>query len=264
MTGPEVLDVARDAIVTLVLVSAPLTACRADRRRRRFSGAGIDANSGSRPWSLCRKSWRSSSRCCSRCRSWPTRCMRIWCGIAARIIGGADAPSQMQIDLSFLPALGAAFILVFARIGAMVMLLPGLGEDIPARVRLTIALILTLVLLPLHRAAYHSTCSRSRPGGHAGARDHYRRRAGRYGARHARGLAGGRLGHRTAARAWLRHIGRSDSGPAGRIVGNFLTLLGITLLFATDTHYLVIAALNDSYKIFSAGRVPRAATWRRW
>ncbi|HRO01772.1 MAG TPA: flagellar biosynthetic protein FliR, partial [Nitrobacter sp.] len=30
---------------------------------------------------------------------------------------------------------------------------------------------------------------------------------------------------------------------------------GIALLFATDTHYLVIAALNDSYKIFSPGEL---------
>src|SRR5213079_3417816 len=29
--------------------------------------------------------------------------------------------------------------------------------------------------------------------------------------------------------------------------------LGITLLFATDSHHLVIAALNDSYAIFSPG-----------
>ena len=31
-------------------------------------------------------------------------------------------------------------------------------------------------------------------------------------------------------------------GEQGMIVGNFLTLLGITLLFATDMHHLVIAA----------------------
>src|SRR6059058_1747028 len=61
----------------------------------------------------------------------------------------------MRVDISLLPALAAAFMLVFARIGAMVMLLPGLGEsNIPVRVKLAIALVLTLVILPLHRAAY--------------------------------------------------------------------------------------------------------------
>ena len=62
----------------------------------------------------------------------------------------------MRIDISLLPALAAAFMLVFARIGAMVMLLPGFGEtNIPVRVKLAIALLLTLIILPLHRAAYH-------------------------------------------------------------------------------------------------------------
>ena len=58
--------------------------------------------------------------------------------------------------VSFLPVLAAAFLLSFARIGTMVMLLPGLGElNMPPRVRLTIALVLTAVMLPLHRTDYH-------------------------------------------------------------------------------------------------------------
>ena len=62
----------------------------------------------------------------------------------------------MRIDLSFLPAIAAAFLLVFARVGTMLMLLPGLGEqNLSARMRLTFALVLAAVLLPLHRNAYH-------------------------------------------------------------------------------------------------------------
>ena len=61
----------------------------------------------------------------------------------------------MRIDVNFLPALAATFMLIFARIGTMVMLLPGLGEmSVPVRVRLTVALVLVAVLLPLHRGAY--------------------------------------------------------------------------------------------------------------
>jgi len=53
----------------------------------------------------------------------------------------------MRLDVSLLPALAAAFMLVFARVGAMVMLMPALGEEnIPMRVKLSIALLLTLVL----------------------------------------------------------------------------------------------------------------------
>ncbi len=58
----------------------------------------------------------------------------------------------MKIDISFLPAYAAAFMLVFARIGTMVMLLPAIGAaTAPARMRLTLALVLTAILLPLHR-----------------------------------------------------------------------------------------------------------------
>ena len=45
-------------------------------------------------------------------------------------------------------------------------------------------------------------------------------------------------------------------GEQGMIIGNFLTLLGITLFFATDMHHLVIAALNDSYTLFEPGDLP--------
>src|ERR1700743_3156241 len=62
----------------------------------------------------------------------------------------------MRIDISLLPVLAAAVMLAFARIGAMVMLLPGLGEtNIPVRIKLAIALLLALIILPLHRADYH-------------------------------------------------------------------------------------------------------------
>jgi flagellar biosynthetic protein FliR len=61
----------------------------------------------------------------------------------------------MHVDISFLPGLAAAFLLTFARIGTMLMLLPGVGEqNMPTRVRLTIALVLTAVLLPAHQKAY--------------------------------------------------------------------------------------------------------------
>src|SRR4029079_6624286 len=67
--------------------------------------------------------------------------------------GGGE--KEMQLDVSFLPVIAAAFLLSFARIGTMVMLLPGLGElTVSPRVRLTIALVLTAVIMPLHRIDY--------------------------------------------------------------------------------------------------------------
>ena len=47
-----------------------------------------------------------------------------------------------------------------------------------------------------------------------------------------------------------------SQGQQGAIVGNFLGVLGITLIFTTDMHHMVIAALNDSYLIFKPGEPP--------
>ena len=51
-----------------------------------------------------------------------------------------------------IPEIAAAFMLTFARVGTLVMLMPGIGEQmIPVRARLGFALLLTLVLFPLTR-----------------------------------------------------------------------------------------------------------------
>ena len=161
----------------------------------------------------------------------------------------------MRVDISLLPALAAAFMLVFARIGAMVMLLPGLGEsNIPVRIKLAIALVLTLVILPLHRAAYHIDMQSIAPllvlmvheviiGVVLGATARVTLAALQ--------VAGSVI----AQQMGLGFVTAVDptQGQQGLLIGNFLTLLGITLLFATDSHHLVIAALNDSYAIFSPG-----------
>ncbi len=164
----------------------------------------------------------------------------------------------MRFDVSFLPALGAAFVLVFARIGTMLMLLPGLGEaSMSARMRLSVAVVLTAILFPLHRAAYQVDLRAFAP---------------------TLSLLGEELlvgavlgltarltisalevaGSVVAQQLGLANITGVDpsQGQQSVLVGNFLTMLGITLIFATDMHHLVIAALNDSYTLFQPGEVP--------
>jgi len=164
----------------------------------------------------------------------------------------------MQIDVSFLPAFAAAFLLGFARIGTMVMMLPGLGErSVSARVRLGIALVLTMVILPMHRGDYSIDMRAFGPvlvllGQEL--------------------LVGAVLG--LVARLTISALQVAGSvvaqqmglgfatavdptqGQHGALVGNFLGVLGITMIFATDLHHLVIAALNDSYTLFRPGEVP--------
>ena len=78
----------------------------------------------------------------------------------------------MRIDLSFLPALAAAFMLMFARIGTMVMLMPALGERaIPPRIRLVIALALTLVCFRCIGRPMRSTAARFGPFSSCSARN---------------------------------------------------------------------------------------------
>src|ERR1700754_4801891 len=163
----------------------------------------------------------------------------------------------MRVDISVLPALAATFMLVFARIGAMVMLLPGFGEtNIPTRIKLSIALLLTLIILPLHRAAYQIDMTSLTPlmvlmlheivvGIVLGATARVTLAA--------LAVAGSVI----AQQLGLGFVTAVDptQGQQGLLIGNFLTMLGLTLLFASDSHHLVIAALNESYRIFSPGEV---------
>jgi flagellar biosynthesis protein FliR len=164
----------------------------------------------------------------------------------------------MHVDISFLPGLAAAFLLTFARIGTMVMLLPGVGEqNMPTRVRLTIALVLTAVLLPAHQKAYTVDLTALGPvlvmlfqeiiiGAVLGLTARL--------AISALQIAGSVV----AQQMGLGFVTAIDptQGQQGMLVGNFLTLLGVTLVFATDLHYLVIEALNDSYTLFQPGEMP--------
>ncbi len=161
----------------------------------------------------------------------------------------------MRIDVSFLPALAATFMLVFARIGTMVMLLPGLGEmSMPVRVRLTIALALSAMFLPLHRTAYTINLTDLGPVllmlGHEmiiGAILGLTARLSISALQVAGAVISQQMG--------LGFVTAVDPslGQQNVIVSNFLAMLGVTLIFATDLHYLVIAALNDSYRLFAPG-----------
>ena len=164
----------------------------------------------------------------------------------------------MKIDVSFLPALAAAFMLAFGRIGTMVMLLPGIGEQsMPSRVRLSIALMLTAILVPAHQKAYAVDLNSMGPvlvmlvqeiivGAVLGLTARL--------AISALQVAGSVV----AQQMGLGFITAVDptQHEQGALVGNFLSMLGVTLVFATDMHHLAIAGLNDSYRIFQPGEMP--------
>jgi flagellar biosynthetic protein FliR len=164
----------------------------------------------------------------------------------------------MQVDLSFLPAIAAAYMLAFARIGTMIMMLPGLGEaSVPSRVRLAIALVLTAVIMPLHRGTYQIDLQATGPVLMMLFQELFVGAVLGLVARltiSALQVAGAVI----AQQMGLGFVTAVDptQGQQNVIVGNFLTVLGVTMIFALDLHHLVIAALNDSYTLFRPGEVP--------
>jgi flagellar biosynthesis protein FliR len=164
----------------------------------------------------------------------------------------------MTVNISLLPSLAAVFLLMFARLGTMAMLMPGLGErGIPVRVRLVVALLLTLVLMPLYRDAYTVSLD-------AGF-------APLLGVLIQEVLIGAVLGLTArlalsallvagTAIAYQLGLGFSmavdpTQDQQSVMVSNFLAILGVALIFATDMHHLVIGALDESYNLFRPGTV---------
>lgn len=163
----------------------------------------------------------------------------------------------MTLQLSFLPEMAVVFMLMFARLGTLFMLLPGLGEKtIPVRLRLTVALGLTLVLYPIGSGLYPDNLL-----------DNPMRLMVLLGSEFAIAFGIGlctrmitaalqTAGVIIAAQSSLSMamgMDLANVGQQGALVGNFLSILAVTLVFVTDTHYLVIAALHDSFTLFPPG-----------
>ncbi len=165
------------------------------------------------------------------------------------------------MSFQILPELSLTFLLVFARIGTLVMLMPAFGErSFPVRVRLATGLLLTLVFYPLASTFY------PQPLGPITSV------IGLLLTEIAIGFVLGIAGRimigalQTAGTIIAQQLGLGfvmsvdpSQGQQGAIVGTFLTLLAIALIFATDTHHMVIAALGQSYHIFAPGVFPDTA-----
>jgi flagellar biosynthetic protein FliR len=146
--------------------------------------------------------------------------------------------------------------LVFVRVSAIVMLIPGIGDAaVPPRIRLAFALILSLVLFPL--AAPTIAAIPATSGDLAGAVI----KEALIGV-----MIGGLLrmflsslavaGEAIALQTTLSFSQTANPLQAqpGTSITAFLSLLGITLVFATNLHHLFIGAVANSYQLFPPGR----------
>lgn len=143
-------------------------------------------------------------------------------------------------------------LVAFARIGALVSLLPGLGERVlPGRQRLALALFLCLIVMPQVRA-----------GLAAGQGSLMHRMVGEA----LIGLALGACGRlvlstmETAGSLMAQSVGLSfaqavdpGQGGQGEVIATFFRLAGVALIFATDLHHLLIAGIVGSYAHLPVG-----------
>jgi flagellar biosynthetic protein FliR len=146
--------------------------------------------------------------------------------------------------------------LVFARIGAMVMLMPGIGENVvPPRIRLSFAVLMALLLAPLVSKSIVTVPSSV--GAMSGAVLH-------------EVLVGLMIG--AVLKLFVSSLTTAGeiislqttlsfaqtTNPAGAqtstAVATFLSMLGLTLIMVTDLHHLFIGAMVKSYDLFPFSR----------
>jgi flagellar biosynthetic protein FliR len=152
------------------------------------------------------------------------------------------------------------FMLVFARIGAAITLLPGFGEAyVSPRVRLGIALAITFIVTPLVAAQLPEL-----PGSMwavlvlVGTETVIGLLFGTLARLLLVGLqtAGMIVAFQTSLASAM--INDPASAQQGSIIGNFFVAMGVLLIFLTNAHHMLLAGLVDSYSLFAPGALPPA------
>jgi flagellar biosynthetic protein FliR len=148
-----------------------------------------------------------------------------------------------------------ASALLFARIGAMIMLLPGFGEPaVPARVRLAFALALAIALGPALAERVPAPAATALG------------MAGQVGGEVLIGvLLGGAARMLVSALATAGQIMGVEVGIAfaqtadptqtqsGQLIAVFLGVLGVALIFATGLHQMFLQGIAGSYEVIAPG-----------
>ncbi len=160
-----------------------------------------------------------------------------------------------------LPAQVFLILLVFARIGTAMLLLPGFGEPyVPPRARLFLALLISLIVAPI--------LADTLPTMPDSASDLLVLLAGEI-------LIGAFLG--TIARLFLSALTTAgmvmaymssmanaltndpSAAQQGSIAGTFLIVVAVLLIFTLNLHHAMLVAVIDSYQLFVPGQAPPVA-----
>ena len=163
----------------------------------------------------------------------------------------------MTITLPGLSGAVLVYLLVFARTGAMVMLLPAIGEtSVPGRVRLILALAISLALAPVVTGSYPQQAPASVLA--LGLLIAQEITAGILIGAMARiivsalSVAGTLIANQTGL-ALAETLDPTSHGQQSAVVSNFFSLLGVVLIFATNLHHMAIGAIAGSYHLIPPG-----------
>ncbi|WP_242915379.1 flagellar biosynthetic protein FliR [Brevundimonas pishanensis] len=141
--------------------------------------------------------------------------------------------------------------LLFARLGAIVMLIPGIGEAyVPARVRLSLALLLAMAMYPI--VGHTLPALPPTLGGTVGLILRELIVGLAIGAilrifMQALTTAGEIVSLQTTL-SFAQTANPMQASP-GSTLSAFLALLGVTLVFATNTHHMFVGAIVGSYEL---------------
>lgn len=165
--------------------------------------------------------------------------------------------TRTLLDYFLMTELSAA-MLIFCRVGAAMMLMPGIGEVyVPARIRLLFALVLTVLLTPLLVGRMPAM-----PGAPLGL----------FVLMLGETLVGIFIGTISRMILMVLHVAGNvialqaslsvaslfdpNTGAQTAVVSNFLSITAMAIFFATNMHYLLIAAVMQSYDVFTPGVFP--------
>ena len=147
-------------------------------------------------------------------------------------------------------------MILFARLGALVMVVPGIGDrTVPVRIRLLLALALTVALYPALREKMPPLPNTPNDMFWIvfievviGILIGFSVRLITTGLQAA--------GEIIAVQTGLAFAQSVDpaQGIQGTLVSNFLSVLAITLIFSADLHHLLLLSMKDSYQLFPVGR----------
>lgn len=148
-----------------------------------------------------------------------------------------------------------AFVLVFARIGTALMILPTIGEVfVPPRLRLSIALAVSLLTTPLVATLLPPMPSNPYRlllimGGEMGV-GAFIGFAGRV-MMASLSMAGMVVAYQSAlANAFVRNPVAAEQGA---LAGAFLTIVGLLLIFVTNLHLVMLTGIVESYRLLPPG-----------